>query len=722
MRRRSGKQLEGESEMGRRRLGWLRLVLVLCITCTVVVTAPGGALGYGGGGHSYSGEDAGRLFKSISSDPVNIARDRDIPLYPEFARDDGFTWWDPNTYDLGDRSESDHDSGEGSETRTLRDWMAICSMKTDDIEDTRHHFWDADDNLDECPEGWAGLDNAWETVQPYYLEALEKWNAGDLVGAYALLGYATHFIVDMGQPAHTNSDMHGPSNRDSLENWFGYEFAVVYASNSYSWDPNDAIPQPPGPPLFVTKTNAEILADMYAATEWPGREDIADYPDLADPSLPTNLQQLFYLMYTVNQNANWFSSDGEDGNSFEPIGWLGGYPGYPGSPTTESDFDDNDEAATPCEHIGQLGSTCNEEGCNFDGDLSTVVSWAYSYAFRAVPASIDLFRRTVDAVPPVTTFTKARSDGKDVVYWNNVPVTITLIGATDGANPGFRPSDVWKRWAKATETWQPQSHDVFPVEPQDAAPYLVLDTEGIFDVQLLSTDWCGNVEGPANDFELGIDMTPPEISFPDLQPNYLTSQTFVPLWDAVDALSGVEQEVAYLDGNIVQEGTPIDLALMAGTHQLSVYAKDRAQNWAHKTYEFEVWIDTVTDVKPMQVNTKTEGEGMMVSIEFPEPYDVGAVDVTTCRLRVGATIDLHEQDPVMGGTATLVGEVMTGAADRDKDGLPEVSIRFDKGAFAAEVPGQTGDIPAVVWGGLLPDGTPRFIGPVTVPVFTPPVK
>jgi hypothetical protein len=168
-----------------------------------------------------------------------------------------------------------------------------------------------------------------------------------------------------------------------------------------------------------------------------------------------------------------------------------------------------------------------------------------------------------------------------------------------------------------------------------------------------------------------------------------------------------------------------------------VYAWDKAGNVAYKSYDFEVWIDTQTDATPIYLETRTKGAGLMVTIQFPAsgpsgppharkhrppapPYDVAAVDLSTCRLSVGATIDPAQQDPVTGAIVTLSGERLTGVGDSNGDGIRDRAIRFSKAGFAAAVAGQTGDVQAVVWGGLLPDGTPRFIGYVTVPVFTTP--
>jgi hypothetical protein len=336
-----------------------------------------------------------------------------------------------------------------------------------------------------------------------------------------------------------------------------------------------------------------------------------------------------------------------------------------------------------------------------------IAQWCYAGIFKASPALIDLFRRTVDANPPVTTTEVTRADGEPVVEWNNSPVTVALTDATDGANPCFRPSGVWKIWGLC---------DGNPPADYDNPSWLI-SGDGKHKVECRSADMCGNIEH-GNNIDVWVDMTPPEITLPALRPNYLTSEDFTATWVAFDATSGVASEIAYLDGQLVTNGQVFDLALMAGPHTLRVIAADNATNWSDVTYGFEVWIDTATFAKPVTVNTRTHGEAMMVDVEFPAPYEVGAMDLSTCRLRVGATIDLHETFPVMGGNVTIEGTLLGGIADTDKDGRPERAIKFDKGQFAEAVAGQTGDIRAVVWGGLLPDGTPRFIGAVTIPVFT----
>ena len=97
---------------------------------------------------------------------------------------------------------------------------------------------------------------------------------------------------------------------------------------------------------------------------------------------------------------------------------------------------------------------------------------------------------------------------------------------------------------------------------------------------------------------------------------------------------------------------------------------------------------------------------MFVVVEFPAPYDVRLIDYTTCTLIVNGV--------------EIPAEHITGTGDRDGDHNPARMLRFDKEHFAAALGGQVGDIQAEVWGGLLPDGMPRFVADVTVPVFAPP--
>ena len=94
--------------------------------------------------------------------------------------------------------------------------------------------------------------------------------------------------------------------------------------------------------------------------------------------------------------------------------------------------------------------------------------------------------------------------------------------------------------------------------------------------------------------------------------------------------------------------------------------------------------------------------------------------MTTCTVAVKGTLDLTQSDPVVGATAVLPAESMTGVGDSDGDHIRDRMLRFNKDQFVAALGGQVGDMSAVVSGGLLPNGMPRFLGVMTVPVFSPP--
>jgi hypothetical protein len=299
-----------------------------------------------------------------------------------------------------------------------------------------------------------------------------------------------------------------------------------------------------------------------------------------------------------------------------------------------------------------------------------------------------------------------RSDGQPVKEWNNSPVTVKLTGATDYGNPRFlRVSGVWKVWGLS---------DGNP--PADADnPSWVIAEDGKHTVNCLSTDMNGNVD--TKDIQVWFDGTPPEVAFPDLRPNYLTSENFVATWVASDATSGVKSETAYLDGNLVTKGQVFNLAQLAGLHTLRVIVYDNADNVRDVSYNFEVWIIAKSWSFSVNVNDKTEGNAMSCVVEFPAPYNVGLISLQTSTLAVKGTLDLTKSNPVVGQTAVLQAQLLGGVGDNDRNGIRDRKIQFRKDYFVKALGGQAGNIPSVVCGGLLPNGQPRFIAPVTVPVF-----
>lgn len=703
------------------------LLVTLCIV-------PAGALGWGGTPHSELGEDIGQSFSpEVLKDRYPgypfIERApalRPFPIIPEIDlnRTAKFEGGDPRddevanvTYALREilhwnaMTEDDYDLVDNWGDY---DWN-VYSLGIDWIpawplgEITITHFWDADDalmNTVESPWFTDVYPNAWFKSKILWSRAIAAWAAGDKASAYMYLGHVLHLLVDQGLACHAHDDWHAIED-DAMEDWFYGEFAT--ANLGYSWSKRSGPasggtwPTPPGG-LLVPLGTDQVISALTAAGSW------ADDPELMTAS-PYGLQQLFYLMYTVNQYGDFSPSDGAEGDSNDRLQWADYHDGIiawensDGEPLTD----------------GGSETTINVNDAGDDdtnGNLSLILQVGWRAAWRAAPMLVDLFRKTVDNVPPLSDVVVSRADGAAVAEWNNSPVTVQITNATtDGARTdiGMPASGVWKLWGEVEGY-------AAPSDAPDGSIYWAIASEGTHAVKLMSTDMMGNVEGPERDFVVSVDLTPPEITLLGLRPNYLTSQDFVPLWSATDATSGVAEETAYLDGQLVLNAVPIDLSQMAGVHTLEVYAWDLAGNWRYETYRFEVWIDTATFALPTSVNSNSGGEGLMVFVEFPAPYDVGGIDVATSVLRASATIDLTAPFPVVDGFANIPGEVLTGVADRDRDGLGDRSIRFDRALFLAPLGGVAGDATAVVWGGLGESGTPRFVGYVAVSVFTPPRK
>jgi hypothetical protein len=701
------------------------LLVAVCLTVVLVPLIPTAALGYGGDAHKYAVHQACMLFMGDLSDPRNIHRDRVVALYPQLTSQG---WWFKG-------GEVGADEGEWQPNWVWIYWNSRLADYYETVYDgytsgdsgttTYTHFWETADGLRDKVEGC--YKNAWEKTELLWMRAIDHWRSDPALDGttYADLGYVVHLVGDMGVPAHTNSDMHGPGNRDSLEQ----ALTDFWAADNLTWVPPLGV-QGVSDILYPPHDNQAILNDIYASG-WSADELADPDPDSGDPYLATvdpvyNMQQLFRIMYTVNETANYFASDGEDGNVDEPIGWLNGYAGFPGclhtgdgpaydeiSPQAEDALTNNESG---CEN-GKPHPLCTDDTCDCDGDLTTIAMRGYKATFRAMPAVIDLFRRTIDDVPPITTLEVTPGpEEESQAGWYNTPVTVELTNAEDHGRPKaeggeLRASGVWQIWGLCDDN-PPANY---------AAPSWVISEDGKHKVECMSTDMCGNVEQD-NDLAVWVDRTPPEVTFPDLRPNYLTSESFVATWNATDATSGVASETAYLDGQLVTKGQAFNLALLAGLHALRVIAYDNADNCRDVEYNFEVFIDASGWAKPVNLSDKASGNGLFCSVEFPGPYDVGLINMGTCRLAVLATLDLTKSNPVVGTTALLPADRITGVGDSDGDHLRDRMLRFNMAQFAAALGGMTGAVPSVVRGGLSPSGLPHFLAVVSVPVFTAPKK
>ena len=521
----------------------VHILLVTVVAALCMMALPATAHAYGGVAHEWAAKQAVWLMAAnypweITRDsPLDATRERlGAPIYPELtARGQLFTDW---------------------------------AYQADDSMYTINHFWEAEDGLHELPEGYAGVENAWEMAELYWELAQTEWWIGNVNGAYIYLGHVAHLMMDGGQPAHTNSDLH--IAEDSLEEWFQHpDFMYVW-----NLDGASTIPEPG--PIFTLPGDQQIVLDVLAADDWqPGQMEFVMQGDLVNPNAPMDKQRLFYLMYRVNQTGNFFASDGENGNRRERIGWLNEYPGFPThlhdygvrvTPQDEHALDDN-EVDCPindpdCVWEGNHGQ------CNCDDDLRRIAKWAYGASFRATPALLDAFRRSVDNASPITTPEITRRDGADVQTWNNSSVLVRLASAVDRARPGVpRASGVWMIWGLCDDQ-----------EPANAyAPSWLLETDGMHTIKLRTTDQCGNIEHRS--VQVGVDTTAPTLVFPEWPTHFYPCESPMVTWSATDATSGIQLVTAKLDGQPVAKNKPLSLSgLDPGEHTVLITAHDRAGN------------------------------------------------------------------------------------------------------------------------------------------------
>ena len=447
---------------------------------------------------------------------------------------------------------------------------------------TRNHFWTADDDLDECPEGIVGLDNAWEVARSEWVNAVMDRSHGDQLSAYFHLAAVMHLTEDMAQPAHTNSDLHGPWNRDSLEYWGGADVAEPW----YSW--TDPAKTSPGK-AFIPPSKTAIIQRVRDRTAWAGRDEFFDDTLLRNPNDPYNTAQLFYIMYVTNQWANYFASDGESGNKTARLGWVDyealGFPKYLHrygayvSAQSESALDDNEGGC------GHPGST--DDYCNADGDLRLISKWGYKAATKGAGAVLNLFRRTIDSMPPVTAVQTDRDDAQPFVdgAWSASPVTVKLTGATDpNPMPGlWNGTGVWTMYLCVNG--QPAvSGLTFPITSVEKR----FASSGKNVVQVRTTDNAGNTEG--RNVAVNVDVTGPGVTFPGWRNWYHECETLKAKWTATDPHSGVRYSAGMMSATPLIKNAAIPRSLLSpGAHTLSVSAKDNVGNTGFAQRQFTIF-------------------------------------------------------------------------------------------------------------------------------------
>lgn len=714
---------------------YFRFVLVLFMAVGLMQIVPGIAFGYGGESHKHAAWEGTRLFAPyarflVSPDERLIMRSPKYPLLPELEVESNF--YDcgcegSGSYDGCDQNV--HDDGTHPIVSSPNDmWIFYGSKREDDYDSeytwaeawqrTLAHFWELDDGVLHAT-GSAHY-NAWMKAEEMWAHSIDAWDAGDLGKAYFYLGKVLHLVVDMGQPAHPHGDLH--ANFDSLEQW-----ASKMDTDKFSWYLPDTIR--PGEVIYA-KLSEDIYQDMLAhwSDVFQGEGEsfchTCDYTgnefcdELAQQYPRHNVHPLFYLMSYVNQTADFCPSDGDEitgsfvGDRLDYLNWVNFDLLDQSLP--DRDLSDNESGCDPGDGRDHSDPICHNEMCNADLDLWDILKTGYGTAFRAVPGVIDAWRRTLDSRAPKSVVDITRTDYEPYLEdgWNNCPLSVRMTDATDEGGR-FRASGVWKVYGELDGV--PATED--PANPA-WYPSWGVATDGIHTLACMSVDMMGNVEN--RDITIKIDMTPPDVTFTSLRPNYLTSEDMEVSWEATDAFSGVASEVAYLDGTVIVKGSVVDLSTFAGKHTLEVYAYDVAGNYRYAEYPFEVWIDARAESQSTKVNNKTSGETLSVDIQFPAPYNVSTIDLGTTRLSVGGSIELTSVFPIIeiiDPSARLSGYHLTGVGDHIPDGIPDRSARFDKEDFADALGDNTGNISSIVWGSLTTAGNPRYIATVVTPVF-----
>ena len=119
--------------------------------------------------------------------------------------------------------------------------------------------------------------------------------------------------------------------------------------------------------------------------------------------------------------------------------------------------------------------------------------------------------------------------------------------------------------------------------------------------------------------------------------------------------------------------------------------------------EYSLGVEAEVEVKPDTFNLKSRGRFITAFIELPADYDAGDIDVATVYLAVEDSEDTVPAEPRP-----------TAVRDRNRNGLPELMVKFDRQAVQELL--SPGEEVIVYVGGQLIDGT-EFLGEDTVRVI-----
>lgn len=279
---------------------------------------------------------------------------------------------------------------------------------------------------------------------------------------------------------------------------------------------------------------------------------------------------------------------------------------------------------------------------------------------------------TIDKAPPVVTITAPQNGA------SYKPAAVPQPAYTVADNLDPQPSVVVTGWSNA---------------------------EGVQTMTITATDAAGNV-GTAT-VKYTMDNTPPVIIINSPQAkDYLTSENLTINFSVTDALSGVANAEARLDGIIVTNGQVISLADKAGSHTFTVSATDKAGNSVAASVNFSVIMASTVDIDPNTLNLKSQSDKNAITayIELPSGYDVGQINVATVKMMVNGTFIAAQLTP-------------TSVGDYDGDKIPDRMVKFDRQAVIAALAGKTGDIKLTI-SGQFRDGR-GFSGEDTIKVISP---
>ena len=530
---------------------------------------------------------------------------------------------------------------------------------------TGTHFWDADDNNNYVISHLTDLDihynNAFQKAgELLNLALIEYAINGNKAQAYEYLGHVVHLIADMTVPAHAHVDSHILD--DAYEDW-------LWDMDSYPWNSSHAI----------AAGGMVTIPDSARQTVW-------SWPREQQPliNLPVGVD-LFYLMYTANQYGDYFASDEDDGDMNDRLGWMD-YTGWPDSPRTSDDIYDNSTIVV-CSPVCFEVDNDNDD----DGDLSTIANYSFVYAIRATAAMFNSFRNEFDTVPPTTSLVLEGPAGSHDWFTGDVVMTL-----------GARDRDQWGNWGTVQVTqwryaggtgWHTYSDPIF------------FTSEGIREIEYRSIDTMGNEEAPKT-ATIRIDKTLPVITIhsPADTGFYLTSGTLTIDFETSDVVSGIYRDRAMLDETVVSDGQTIDLRTLGGHHTLAVWAGDNAGNTKEMSVDFSIRIAATVDFRPDNLNLKSGSDTMAAYIEFPAGYDVTLISVPTVRL-------------VINGWFLSASLSPTEIGDYDRDGVPDLKVKFSRQDLITALAGLTGNITLAASGELM--DTTEFYGTETVLVTNP---